>query len=478
MKPQASIRPYTMHLFTTFLIFLLSWHNTYASAPLNAQQWTLSNGMTVIVKPDHRAPTAVQMVWVRVGSMDEVDGASGVAHLLEHMLFKGTPSVKAGEFSRRVAALGGRDNAFTSKDYTAYFQQIPATKLQEVMQLESDRFANNQWSDEDFMKELEVVKEERRLRTEDNPHARLHEAMDAVTYLANPYRRPIIGWMSDLDAMAPDDARQFYQRWYSPSNAALIVAGDVDVQQVKIWAEQYYGNIPNRALPQRKPRTEPEQQGLRRLDFKAPAEQSYVALSFKVPRLTPHALDPATPTLRPADEDALALAVLSAVLDGYDGARLQRALTLPKNPLAASAGSYYGLTGRGPQTFTLYGVPSTGKTAPQLEAALRSQISAIARDGITSSELERVKIQWVAGEIFKRDSLFNQARELGVSWINGFSIDSDAQLIARLRQVSAAQVQSVAARYFGDDALTVATLLPQPLSAKPLPRAHAVMGRH
>ena len=171
--------------------------------------FTLPNGMTLVVKPDRRAPTAVHMVWLRVGSMDEVDGVSGVAHVLEHMLFKGTTSVKAGEFSRRVAALGGRENAFTSQDYTGYFQQIPAQRLADVMQLEADRFANNQWADEEFVKELEVVKEERRMRTEDAPRALLYEQMSAVQFTASPYRRPIVGWMEDLDAMKPDDARAF-----------------------------------------------------------------------------------------------------------------------------------------------------------------------------------------------------------------------------------------------------------------------------
>ncbi len=466
-----------MQLFYSFLILMLSGLSAHAVSTSTVEQFTLSNGMTVIVKPDRRAPTAVQMVWVRVGSMDEVDGTSGVAHLLEHMLFKGTPMVKAGEFSRRVAALGGRENAFTGKDYTGYFQQIPASRLQEVMQLEADRFANNQWSNDDFAKELEVVKEERRLRTEDNPHARLHEAMDAVTYQANPYRRPIIGWMSDLDAMTPDDAREFYKRWYTPSNAALVIAGDVDVPQVKTWAEQYYGVIPNRAVPNRKPRVEPEQFGVRRLDFKAPAEQSYVALSFKVPGLAADALNPNT-TPDTASEDALALAVLSAVLDGYDGARLERALTLPKDHLADNAGSYFGIAGRGPKLFTLYGVPATGKTAQQLEKALREQVAIIAKNGIAPAELERVKIQWIASEVYKLDSVFNQAREIGVDWINGFPLNSDERLIARLRNVTAKQVQSVAARYFGDDALTVATLIPQPIDKNRKPRTSSTGMRH
>jgi zinc protease len=416
------------------------------------------------------------MVWVRVGSMDEVDGTSGVAHVLEHMMFKGTPTVKAGDFSRQVAALGGRENAFTSKDYTGYFQQIPATKLEDVMRLESDRFAHNQWTDEDFRKELEVVKEERRLRTEDNPHARLHEAMDATIYQAAPYRRPIVGWMSDLEALTPDDARAFYQRWYTPLNATVVVAGDLQVSQVRAWAEKYYGNLPAHAVPPRKPREEPAQSGLRRIEFKAPAEQSYVALAFKVPSLAAAALDPAKTDA--ASDDALALTVLSAVLSGYDNARLDRALTQGTDPVADSAGAYCGLVARGPQLCVLSGVPATGKTAAQVEQALRQQVGRVAAEGVSEAELQRVKNQWVASEIYKLDSVFNQARILGVHWINGFPLDSDERTIARLRTVTSAQVQGVAARYFGDDALTVATLLPQPPDTTRKPRVPPPGSRH
>ncbi|MDT7518186.1 pitrilysin family protein [Rhodoferax sp. TBRC 17660] len=448
------------------------------TAPL-AQQFTLKNGMTLIVKPDRRAPTAVHMLWVRVGSMDEVDGSSGVAHVLEHMMFKGTPTVKAGDFSRQVAALGGRENAFTSKDYTGYFQQIPSQRLEDVMRLEADRFANSTWTDEDFRKELEVVKEERRLRTEDKPHARLHEAMDGVTYQADPYRRPIVGWMSDLESLQPEDARDFYRRWYTPTNAAVVVAGDVEVNAVRALAEKYYGSLPARAVPLRKPRTEPEQAGLRRLALKAPAEQAYVALSFKVPGLRPEGLPAqATVPMDAPSEDALALTVLSAVLSGYDGARLPRALTLTEPSVADSAGAYYGLTARGPQLFTLYGVPAAGKTAAEVEAALRAQIALVAKEGVTEAELLRVKNRWVAGEVYKQDSVFNQARLLGVSWINGFALGSDTVLLERLRGVSAVQVQSAAARYFGDDALTVATLIPQPLEMARKPRSPAAGMRH
>ncbi|RZJ13197.1 MAG: insulinase family protein, partial [Haliea sp.] len=196
-----------------------------ASAAAPVTQFQLANGMTVIVKTDKRAPTAAHMLWVRVGSMDEVDGTTGVAHVLEHMMFKGTRDLKPGEFSRRVAALGGRENAFTSRDATGYYQQIPSGKLEDVMRLEADRFARNQWVDDEFKRELEVVKEERRLRTEDSPRALMYETANAITFLASPYRRPVVGWMSDLDALTPDDARAFYRRWYVPANAAVVVAG-------------------------------------------------------------------------------------------------------------------------------------------------------------------------------------------------------------------------------------------------------------
>jgi zinc protease len=441
------------------------------AAAVQAQQFTLANGMTLIVKPDRRAPTAVYMVWVRVGSMDEVDGSSGVAHVLEHMMFKGTPTVAAGEFSRRVAALGGRENAFTNRDYTGYYQQIPSNRLEAVMQLESDRFAHNQWADQEFKKELEVVKEERRMRTEDNPRALMDESLNAAVFVASPYRRPIVGWMSDLDAMTPDDARGFFRRWYVPANAAVVVAGDVDVAQVRAMAEKYYGSLPSRPVPTRKPRIEPIQTGMKRIAFKAPAEQATVTLAYKVPSYEAG--------VNPKDDaDALALTVLSAVLDGYSGARLERALTQGPDRVADSAGSDNGLWGRGPQLFLLMGVPAQGKTAQQVEDALKAQVARIAREGITAAELARVKTQWVAGEVYKLDSLFNQARELGTQWAQGFGVDAGDQLIAQLRAVTAEQVQSVAQRYFGDDALTVATLLPQPPDKNRKLRAAVAGMRH
>lgn len=458
----------------------------FAQAPAPApvvEKFTLANGLTVIVKPDHRAPTAAHMLWVRVGSMDEVDGTSGVAHALEHMMFKGTATVKPGDFAKRVAALGGRDNAFTTRDYTGYHQQIPAGKLEEVMRLEADRFAHMQWPDEEFKREIEVVKEERRLRTEDSPRAMLHEQGTAVTFLASPYRRSVVGWMSDLDAMTPADVRDFYRRWYVPANAAVVVAGDVEVAQVRKLAEKYYGGIPARPVPERKPRTEPEQDGPRRLDYKAPASQAYVSMSFKVPKLEPADLmdpaagAPASPTAA-GSRDALALTVLAAVLDGYGGARLERALGQGDNRLSDGAGASNGLMGRGPQLFVLDGVPADGKTTQQVAEALRREVALVAREGVSEAELKRVKTQWVAGEIYKLDSVFSQARELGSNWIQGLPLDGSERVIAGLRRVTAAEVQAVAAKYFGDDQMTLVTLLPQPADPNRKPRKPALPIRH
>jgi Predicted Zn-dependent peptidases len=468
------LRPY-LFLVAASLAFLLPAAHGQISGPPPTQekplQYQLANGLTVIVKPDRRAPTAVHMLYVRVGAMDEVSGTTGVAHVLEHMLFKGTPTTEPGEFSRRVAALGGRENAFTTRDATGFHQQIPADKLEEVIRLEADRFAHNQWSDDEFKREIEVVKEERRLRTEDNPRAQLYEQLGPLVYQVSPYRRPVVGWMTDLQAMTPADARAFYRRWYVPANAAVVIVGDVDPAQVRKLVEKYYGAIPARPVPVRKVQEEPPQAGIRRLEFKAPAEQSYVALSFKVPKLTSF-------ERTPADRDALALTVLSAVLDGYDGARLERALTQGPDRVADSVGADNGLWGRGPQLFTLTGVPAKGKTPQQVEAALRAEVTRVAREGISESELKRVKTQWIAGEIYKLDSMMSQARELGGTWLLGLPVDAPERLMAQLREVTAAQVQDVAARYFGDDQLSVGILHPLPVEPGHKPRAPAVPLRH
>lgn len=421
-------------------------------------QATLPNGLTVLVKPDHRAPTAVHMLWVRVGSMDEHSGTTGVAHVLEHLMFKGTPSLKPGEFSRRVAALGGRDNAFTSRDMTAYHLQVPAQHLFEAMQLEADRFAHNQWSDDEFRREIEVIKEERRQRVDDQPRSVLFEALNATAWLAHPYRHPVIGWASDLDSLTPDEVRAFQRRWYVPGNAAVVVAGDVDPAQVLAWAEKAYGGMAAGDVPARKPQTEPLQTGARHIEVKAASEQPYVAMAYPAPRLTdPDARDATS-------QDALALVMLAAVLDGYEGARLGRALV--QRPagerLADSAGAGYSGMGRGPAQFYLDATPAPGQSPAAVAEALRREVARVAREGVDEAELQRVKNQWRAAEVYKLDALFAQARELGTHWVNGWTPDASQRLLASLRRVTAAQVQAVAGRYFSPEQLTQGVLLPDP----------------
>ncbi len=433
---------------------------TAASAAARPVQYTLSNGMTLIVQPDRRAPTVAHMVWVRVGSIDEVDGTSGVAHVLEHMMFKGTPDLKPGEFSRRVAALGGRDNAFTSRDATAYHQQVPASRLEDVMRLEADRFARNQWADAEFFKEIEVVKEERRQRTEESPQARMFEAFNASLYQTSPYRRPIIGWMSDIAAMTPQDVRDFHRRWYVPANAAVVIAGDVEPEQVRALAEKHFGRIEARPVPPRKPRDEVAQTGPRRMEYRAVTEQSLVALAWKAPRWTGGTEE----SSRASDRDALALTMLAAVLDGYSGARLDRALVqgqgMGGKRVADSAGASFGLLGRGPQVFSMTAVPARGVTPEMASAALKTEVARIAREGVQPTELQRVKTQWRASDVYKRDSVFGQAQELGSYWVQGLGLDGGDRLMAALDAITPADVQRVAARYFSDDQLTTGVLLP------------------
>ena len=431
----------------------------------NPFEHKLANGLRVIVKEDRRAPTAVHMVWYRAGSIDETNGTTGVAHVLEHMMFKGTPKVGAGEFNRLVAAAGGRDNAFTSRDYTAYFQQVPKEKLEEMMALEADRMRHLTLSASEFAQEIKVVMEERRLRTDDQPQSLLFEAMNAAAFQSHPYRRPIIGWMNDLENMTAQDARDWYDRWYVPNNAYVVIVGDVDHQAVFRAAEKHYGALKARPLPNRKPQDEAPQNGVRRLNVKAPAELPVLIMSYKVP------------VIRDVekDGDAYALEMLSAVLSGHSAARFSTSLVREQR-LAVSAGADYDSTARGPGMFYLVGSPSEGKTVAELEAGLRAEIARVQNEGVTAEELDRAKSQLVAGEIYKLDSMFAQAMEIGQLESVGLPYRSGERMIEKLQVVTAADVQAVSRRYFGDDQLTIGVLDPQPLAGAP--RRPGVAVRH
>ncbi len=411
--------------------------------------------MRVIVKEDHRAPVVASMVWYRAGSMDEFNGTTGVAHVLEHMMFKGTKAVPGGEFSRRIAAAGGKDNAFTGKDYTAYFQQLHKSELPLALKLEADRMQNLILTAEEFGKEINVVMEERRWRTDDKPHSLVYEQLMATAFRAHPYRAPVIGWMNDLQNMSVGDARAWYQRWYAPNNAILVVVGDVEAKRVFELSRKLFGDIKPHPLPERKPQTEPEQTGTRRVTVKAPAELPYLMMGY-------HA-----PVLRDAERDwePYALEILGGVLDGHEAARLNRELVREQR-LASSAGAGYDSVARGPGTFLIDGTPSAGKSVEELEAGIREQIQKIVEQGVTEEELKRVKAQVIASEVFSRDSMFYSAMQIGSLETAGVSYKSLDTQLKKLQDVSAEQVQAVAKKYLTDDNLTVAVLDPQPLEQK------------
>jgi zinc protease len=420
----------------------------------------LDNGLRVLVKEDRRAPVVVTMVWYRAGSMDEVTGSTGVAHVLEHMMFKGTGKLAPGEFSRVIARAGGRDNAFTNRDYTAYYQQLHKSKLDLALELEADRMRNLTLSADEFSREIRVVMEERRLRTEDQPKSKLFEAFVAAAYQVHPYRTPVVGWMGDLENMSVEDTREWYDRWYAPNNATLVVIGDVSADEVVAKAHRHFGAIAPRALPERKPHLEPPQRGARRVTVSAPAELPYVLMGWHVP------------VLRDLERDwePYALWVLAAVLDGSEASRLNRDLVRGSR-LAVSAGAGYDPINRGPGMFSLDATPSQGRTAAEAEAALRAQIEAVARDGVTGAELRRVKAQVLANQVFQLDSMFGQAMQLGVLDNAGLAPDSFVLQSRKLQEVTAQQVRDVARRFLTDEGLTVAVLEPEPDTGARAPAA-------
>jgi zinc protease len=424
----------------------------------NPHEYTLANGLRLVVKEDHRSPVVVSQIWYRAGSIDELNGATGVAHVLEHMMFKGTKKVPGGEFSKRIAAAGGRENAFTGRDYTAYFQQLHKSQLPLAMELESDRMHNLILTKEEFAKEIRVVMEERRLRTDDQPHALVHEKMMAVAYQSHPYQRPIIGWMNDLENMSVRDAKEWYDRWYAPNNAVLVVVGDVNPKEVFALAQKYYGEIKPRPLAPlalRKPQIEPAQAGIKRVVVKAPAKLPYLTMGYHAPVLR----DAGT------DWEPYALEMLVGVLDGNESARLNKELVRERR-IANSAGAGYDSTARGPGMFYLYGTPSEGKTSAELEVALRGEMEKLVLDGITEAELARVKAQVVASHVFRLDSMFYQAMEIGQLESIGLSYRDLDTMVKKLQAVTAEQVREVAKKYVQDDSLTVAVLDPQPLEQK------------
>lgn len=431
-------------------------------------QAILSNGMKVFVKEDHRSPVVVSQVWYRAGSIDEVNGKTGVAHVLEHMMFKGTKTTKPGEFSEIIAAAGGRDNAFTGADYTCYFQQMEKSKLPISFKMEADRMQNLIISEVEFNKEIKVVMEERLWRTEDNPKAQVNELFNSMMFRAHPYGRPIVGWMNDLENMTYVDAVEWYKTWYSPNNAILVIAGDINKQEVFSLAEEYFGNIPAYQISQRKPQLEPQQNGLRRAVLKAPSQLSFIQMGYRAPVLSKDLTD--------IGVNAFAFEVLVGILSNSSTSRLNQQLVRDSR-LAISVGARYSMVSRGGLgSFELYATPSEGMSVKRIELALKAELKKIIDEGVTNVELNRVKVSVIANDVYQKDSIFYQAMQIGQLETMGYSHKIMDSYIENIKKVTSKQIQKVAKEYFKDDYLTIVTLDPQPLKSnnylKGKPYAH------
>jgi zinc protease len=455
------------------LLILILFIPITSFANTSVQEFKLSNGLKLVVQEDHRSPVVVSQVWYRAGSVDEVNGKTGVAHVLEHMMFKGTKKFKAGQFSRMIAAAGGKENAFTSADYTCYFQQLEKSNLPLSFKLEADRMANLQITDAEFAKEIKVVMEERRWRTEDKPQSKVNEQFQAIAFRTHPYGRPVVGFMNDLENMTAADAREWYKTWYAPNNATVVVVGDVKTQDVVKLAKQYFGPLKPHVLPARKPQSEPPQIGERRAVVKAPGKLPYLAMGYHVPTLL--GSEPSSVPATPEQAwEPYALEVLAGVLSGNDSARLNQKL-VRETSLAVDVGAGYDSTSRGREAlFELVGTPSEGKTVVELEAALIAEIEKIKTSGVTQQELDRVKAAVIASDIYQRDSMFYQGMQIGQLETMGYSWRLLDEYPEKLKAVTSEQIQAVAKKYLVKDNLTVTTLDPQPIdpNAKPQGKPH------
>ena len=424
------------------LVFLGSAHASVTEA-------TLDNGMRVLVKRDARAPIAVSMVWYRIGGSYEEPGSTGLSHVLEHMMFRGTKNTEPGEFSRTISALGGSENAFTSRDYTAYFETLAVEHLDKALELEADRMRNMTLNNDEFLRELEVVKEERRLRTDDKPTGLLYEQLMSTAYRASSYQNPVIGWMNDLDQMKVEDLKRWYDMWYQPNNATLVVVGDVEGADVVAMAKKHFGSIPRGDVPQLRETPEPPQRGLTRVNVSVSAKQPYLLMGYKVPVIGSGA----------EEWEPYALAVLSSILDGGDSARLTSEM-VREQKLAASAGASYDAYSRLPSLFLMDGVPNEGVNLDQIEQALLEQVKRLHDAPISSDELKRVVTQAVAQKVFAADSFMSQAMELGSLDSIGLDWRLVSVEIENLKKVTAEQVQAVAKKYLVERNLTIARLDP------------------
>jgi zinc protease len=405
-----------------------------SAAPWNVSHFTLANGLEVVVLPDRRAPVVTHMVWYKVGAADETAGKSGLAHFLEHLMFKGTAKNPAGQFSKVVASIGGQENAFTTNDYTGYFQRVSREHLKTLMEFEADRMTGLVLSEEAVAPELKVVLEEQNQRVANNPRAKLSEQIEAALYLNHPYGKPVIGWRHEIEQLTRDDAIAFYKRFYTPNNAILVVAGDVTADEVKSLAEATYGKVAPvvEIGPRRRPQ-EPDQIAARHVTLADPRVQQ--------PSLQRHYVVPSATTAKPGEAEALE--VLAFILGHGNTCRLYRKL-VAEQEIAVGAGGWYSGTAVDATQFSVYGSPKPEVTLQQLEQAIDSVIDDLVAHGVTPDEVERAKYRLVADAIYVQDSQSSMARWYGASLASGLTVDQVTNWPDRIRKVTADEVNAAA----------------------------------
>jgi zinc protease len=400
--------------------------------------FTLANGMQVVVIPDHRTPVVTQMIWYKVGSADETPGKSGLAHFLEHLMFKGTAAHPAGEFSQTVLRIGGNENAFTSTDYTGYFQRVPREQLPRMMEFEADRMTGLVLRDENVLPERDVVLEEYNMRLANNPDARLSEQIMAALYLNHPYGRPVIGWRQEIEKLSREDALAFYKRFYAPNNATLVITGDVDANEIRPLAERTFGQIaPQPAIPPHRMRPqEPVPAAPRTVTLSDPrVEQPVVRRYYLVPSATTAAAG-----------ESPALDVLAQLMGSGSNSYLYRALVIDR-PLAISTDASYQGTALDDSQFTISASPKPGVEFAAVEQAIDVVIAEVAQNAVRAEDLERVKTQLIAAAIYAQDNQASLARWYGAALTTGLSVDDVRSWPDRIRAVTAEQVRAAAQKW-------------------------------
>jgi zinc protease len=432
------------------LMLSLSPVTALAATGPRATEFTLPNGMMVVVVPDHRAPVVTHMVWYRVGAADEPPGTSGIAHFLEHLMFKATEKIGTGEFSKIVSRLGGQDNAFTAQDITAYFQRVSKNRLSKVMEMEADRMVNLRLDEKEVLTERDVILEERRSRVENNPSSILDEQMGAALYLAHPYRIPVIGWEHEMAKLSRDDALKFYKRFYAPNNAILVVTGDVTPEEVRKLAEETYGKIPRNpnVMAQERP-GEPPHRAERRLVLKDP----------RAGRRTWHRHYIAPAYTKAAPGEAEALDLLVKILASGPTSRVYRKLVVEEK-VASSAGGWYSGTARDSGKIAFFAVPNDGVPFEKIEALIDGVIADVAKNGVTEAELERAKKAYLAEYIYQSDNQASLARRYGWALTVGATIKDIEEWPERLSKVTADEVKA-AVRHLDILRSVTGTLLPE-----------------